>query len=252
MNELNLYAESISSERSELQDAIEYRNTKLQFLQNELADLNRHTMEAYSDIDSLKVTVKERENQINSLKNEIELLLKQSQVSHEALMKMKNDADIRDGRLEILLNEIDSLEKKRKESDSTIKELFKQKWETLNFLCDQYFDLGDSESTRFMILKNIENELVKLKSHKTLVEVENAVNEYMENIVERLRSQCAFLKEEDVLFLTLIYAGYSVRAVCLMTNIKYRNFYLKKSRLSRRILDSEATDRSLFVDLLKN
>ena len=44
----------------------------------------------------------------------------------------------------------------------------------------------------------------------------------------------------------LIYAGFSVRAVCLFTGIKYKLFYLKKSRLIKRILDSTAPHRELF------
>ena len=133
------------------------------------------------------------------------------------------------------------------EYDNALENLYKEKWETLNMLCNQYFEFGDSEKTKAVILKNIEKHLYNLSNRKKLSEIEDAVNRYMGNIIDRLRKQCTFLKEDDIILLTLIYAGFSVRAVCLLTGIKYRNFYLKKSRLSKRILASDAPDKESFV-----
>ncbi|MDE7376746.1 MAG: hypothetical protein K2N16_07840, partial [Muribaculaceae bacterium] len=44
----------------------------------------------------------------------------------------------------------------------TIENLFKEKWSTLNMLCNEYFELGDSESTRNALLAHIEKELKKV------------------------------------------------------------------------------------------
>lgn len=137
------------------------------------------------------------------------------------------------------------------ELSKTTATLFRDKWTTLNMLCDEYFEKGDSERTRVFILDNIEKELIKLRSRDSLNEIEASVNAYMGNIVTLLRQECTFLKNDDYIFLSLIYAGLSVRAVCLFMNIKYKMFYLKKSRLSKRILASEAPHRQLFIDRLK-
>ncbi|MDE7426567.1 MAG: hypothetical protein K2M79_02035 [Muribaculaceae bacterium] len=128
-----------------------------------------------------------------------------------------------------------------------LRNLFKEKWATLNMLCNQYYEKGDSEAAQKDILHNIEKELKKLRTPKKLKEIEDATDVYMDGIITRLRMQCPFLKESDITFLTLIISGFSVRAVCLFTGIKYKNFYLKRSRLLARISDSDAPDKELFL-----
>ena len=49
----------------------------------------------------------------------------------------------------------------------------------------------------------------------------------MNNIVEKLREQCPMLKPDDIVFIMLVYAGFSPRAVCLFTGIKLKYFYTK-------------------------
>ena len=132
-----------------------------------------------------------------------------------------------------------------------IEHLFREKWSTLNMLCTEYFDMGDSESSRHVILNNIEKELKKLRTKKSLGDIETAVNKYMSNVVSLLREECTFLKEEDIVFLTLVYAGLSVKSVCLFLDIKYKLFYLKKSRLSKRIAASDAPHKVQFLAKFK-
>ena len=140
-----------------------------------------------------------------------------------------------------------SANEKEKQQNLVIESLFKGKWETLNMLCNEYFEMGDSEKTRMLTLKKIQTELKKAGSKEGLQQIENAVDEYMGGIMTMLRQECGFLKEEDFTFLSLVYAGLSTRAVCLFTNITYRNFYTKKSRISRKILESDAPHKETFI-----
>lgn len=137
------------------------------------------------------------------------------------------------------------------EKTQAIENLFKEKWGTLNMLCNEYFELGDSENTRDTLLARIENELVKLRQKKNLKDIEAAVDANMGGIMSLLRQECPFIKEDDFEFLSLVFAGLSVRAVCLFTGIKYNHFYLKKFRLSKRIAASEALHKDLFIEKLK-
>ncbi len=73
----------------------------------------------------------------------------------------------------------------------------------------------------------------------------------MNNIIKKLREQCSFLKEEDIVFITLIYAGLSPRAVCFFTDIKLKNFYTKKRRLVERIDNSRCENKDVFIMNLK-
>lgn len=58
------------------------------------------------------------------------------------------------------------------------------------------------------------------------------------------------MKEDDYTFLSLVFAGFSVRAVCLFSGIKYKLFYLKRSRLGKRISLSDAPHKELFLQKL--
>ena len=132
-----------------------------------------------------------------------------------------------------------------------IEKLFKEKWSTLDALCDQYYGLDNSELSAKDIVGNMQKEVKKVVSKKGLKQIVDAVDLYMGGIVSRLRSQCIFLKEADVNFLALLFAGFSVRAVCMFIGITYDYFYVKKSRLIKRIEASEAPDKSLFLQKLK-
>ncbi len=131
-----------------------------------------------------------------------------------------------------------------------VERLYKSQWSTINMLCDEFFgNIGDRK-VRDLILNNIENELTRLRDPKFFKEVEDSVNKYMDNIVCRLRSQCVFLKNDDILFLMLSYAGFSKRAVSLFTDIKLKYYYTKRSRLINKIEQSDAKDKQEFVNKL--
>ncbi len=144
------------------------------------------------------------------------------------------------------------MEKLKKESQlqNVIKQLFKEKWNTINILCNEYFEIGNVEQTKVIMFNRIVSELQKLKTDKVLRQIENAVNQYLDNVVCELRKECPNIKESDITFMTLIYAGFSVRTVCFMTNIKYKYFYLKKTRLINKLLASDAVHKDKFINLM--
>ncbi len=152
---------------------------------------------------------------------------------------------------ESVSSENERLNSKLNEKSAALELLFRDKWSTLNMLCNEYFEMGDSENTRATILNRIEKELTTLRTKKNVESIEIAVDNFMGNIMSLLREECGFLKEEDFVFLSLVYAGLSVRAVCLFMGMKYKHFYLKKSRLSKRISSSTAPHKDLFIGKMK-
>lgn len=153
--------------------------------------------------------------------------------------------------LELLKKQLEDKKDIQFQNAIVIEHLFKGKWSGLNMLCNEYFEMGESEKTRGAILNNIDKELKKLRSEKNLKEIENGVNLYMGGIMTLLRKECSFLKEDDFTFISLVFAGLSVRAVCLFRGIKYKLFYLKKSRLSKRIANSDSPHKELFLSKLQ-
>lgn len=128
--------------------------------------------------------------------------------------------------------------------------LFAGHFDLLNRLCDEYFEKADSDRTRALLVKSIEEEISRMRSPNKLQELEAMVNRCRDNAVEKLRAQFPSLKEEDITFLTLIFAGLSQRTVCLLTGNKIRNFYNKRLRLKKRIGESDAPDKEELLRLL--
>lgn len=155
-----------------------------------------------------------------------------------------------ENRMEIIARISEELTARRNESDvarKRIANLYRERWETINLLCNEFFEKGDSEKTRSSIINEVEKELDSLRSPRKLRQIEGSVNECMDGLISRMRVQCPFLKEDDILFLSLIHAGFSPRAVSLFTGIKLKYFYTRRSRLIERIKHSEVPDREEFI-----
>lgn len=156
--------------------------------------------------------------------------------------------------LEETLSSLDNLRqetsKLNSENKLVIESLFRNQWKTLNLLCNEYFEKADNETTRRVLLNNLEKELLKLRSERNLQLMEKEVNLYLDNIMTKLRSQCPNLQSDDYTFLMLNFAGLSLRAICFFTGIKYKTFHNKKMRLIRRIEASDAQDKAIFLKQL--
>ena len=148
-------------------------------------------------------------------------------------------------------NIAESAEKENKRLCKELERLYRDNCGTLNMLCDKYFDMENLGLDMTVILGKIQRELKRLKTKKNLNEIEKAVDSYMGNIMTMLRNECAFFKEDDFVFLSLVFAGFSSRAVCLLMDIKYKLFYLKRDRLSERIAESEVPHKVLFLSRIK-
>lgn len=169
----------------------------------------------------------------------------------EKELKIANLSD----KLKIQKDEIDTISDKiiaasEQTNGIKIENLFKDRWTTLNMLCNEYFEKGASEKTRLSIIKDIEEEIKSLSSPKRLKQIEDNVNKYMGNIVLNLKQECPFLKSDDITFITLIYAGFSPRAISLITNIKLKYYYNKKERLIKKIQYSSSPNKQAFIDKL--
>lgn len=72
-----------------------------------------------------------------------------------------------------------------------------------------------------------------------------------EGLLRDFCAQCPWLKSDDITFIMLIYAGFSPRTICLFTGIKIKYFYGKRSRLTERIMASDAKEKELFCSKMR-
>ncbi len=128
-----------------------------------------------------------------------------------------------------------------------VNELYKSRLDTLNMLCNGYFDNNESEKMKEVFYKDVEKQILALRDNKSVEALEDIVNEYLDNTMLRIREQIPELTLNDLKFLTYIYAGFSPRAVCIFMNIKIKTFYNRRNMLKERILESDAPDREILV-----
>ena len=133
------------------------------------------------------------------------------------------------------------------ELEAQVNTLYSSRLDTLNMLCNEYFEKSESEKVKLSLYNEVEKHILALRDSKSINELEDIVNKYMDNILVKVREQLPELNRKDLIFLTYLYAGFSPRAVCIFTNIKIKNFYNRRSRLKERILETNAQDKDFFV-----
>lgn len=133
------------------------------------------------------------------------------------------------------------------ELEAKVNALYGSRLDTLNLLCNEYFEKHDSENTKLSLYNEVEKHILALRDPKSITELENIVNKFLDNILVKIQEQLPGLSRKDLIFLTYLYAGFSPRAVCIFTDIKIKNYYQRRSRLKERILASDAPDKDFFV-----
>ena len=179
-----------------------------------------------------RISIKIKNNKIEKSINEIIILTEQ--IKNKSIDNKE------------LSNSIHGREEQISNMDIEIENLFRNQWNTLNRLCNEFFE-KESQSSKLSSVASIEKEINKIVNRKNIGSIEESVNRYMNNIAVVLREQCSFLKEEDFIFIILVYAGFAPRTICMFTNIKFKHFYNKRSRLIERIKKSDVKDKEWFV-----
>ena len=152
--------------------------------------------------------------------------------------------------IEELSTMIDERAELNLELRNKVNALYRTRLDTLNKLCEGYFNNKDSDKTKQLFYKDVENSILALRDKESLEELEGIVNEYLDDTIAKVRRQIPDLTMNDLKFLTYIYAGFSPRAVCVFMDIKIKTFYNRRNLLKERILASDAPDREYFVSLM--
>lgn len=136
---------------------------------------------------------------------------------------------------------------RNRELEAKVDALYGSRLDTLNMLCNEYFEKNTSENLKLTLFNEVEKHILALRDSRSVAELEKIVNTYLDGIMLKVRAQLPGLGVNDIRFLTYLYAGFSPRAVCIFTDIKVKNFYNRRSRLRERILASDAPDKEWFV-----
>lgn len=147
-------------------------------------------------------------------------------------------------------NEINKQNKQLRQGNhlrSTVERLIAERFNHINGFFDEYYENSDSIVGKTYIFNKVEYELKSLSSPQNLSEIENLINDALDNIIFRFRSEFPELSSTDITLFMLNIAGLSPRAIGLFLNIKLKTVYTRKARLRHKIENSSATDRDEFL-----
>lgn len=133
------------------------------------------------------------------------------------------------------------------ELEAKVSQLYGSRLDTLNLLCNEYFDSKESDEKQMGFFNEVEKHILALRDPKQLEQLEAIVNGNTDNIMSRVKEQIPELNKKDLAFLTYLYAGFSLRAICIFTDLKLQSFYKRRSRLKEKILNSDAPDKEFFA-----
>lgn len=132
-----------------------------------------------------------------------------------------------------------------------IENIFSTHIETLDILSKEYFEKKGAEvQTRATVLKNLEHELLKLSNKDSMKMIEEVVNKIHNNILTDIRTELPALTDKDISLLTLFFAGFSAKSICLVMNWQVANFYNRKRRIREKIETSDVPHRERFLAAL--
>lgn len=190
-----------------------------------------------------------KQRDIDTLNNTLEYNIDQKQ-------QLENRVREKEEVIASLISMLDDLSKSQTQdgvsTDSlSSKEAYIEKWTLFNSLFDDYFRMHDSSASVSRQLRPFTDFVSRIQSKEYLDKIRQSVDKYMGGIVTRLIDECPWLKEEDILLLTLSYAGISPRAIALIMNMQLRSMYNKRNRLIKLIIKNCPPDAAEFTDIPK-
>ena len=132
-----------------------------------------------------------------------------------------------------------------------IDSLFKERWVTINNLCREFFEHEKTEIQRKMVYQEVVRSINKLSTPKMLSHLERIVNLYRDNLLERLRRQCPFLSDLDIKVATYLFAGFEIRTIGVICDIKRNSLYARRLRIIEHIAKVNPVDCEEFIRYLR-
>lgn len=146
-------------------------------------------------------------------------------------------------------NIINNQKREIETTQQQIAKVFSGQFALLDELLNTYLDHEGSNRVSAAVLKEVEKRIAGFRNQKKLDELKKVVNENMNNIADRLLQQITTINNNELILFLYLCAQFSPRVITLFMSDKLENIYNKKSRLKRKIQNSNATDKEEFLRL---
>ena len=144
-------------------------------------------------------------------------------------------------------NIINNQKREIETTQQQIAKVFSGQFALLDELLNTYLDHEGSSRNSTVILKEVEKSIASFKTQKKLDELTTIINKNMNNIIDRLKTQIPSINRNELNLFLYLCAQFSPRVIALFMTDKLENIYNKKSRLKRKIQNSDAQDKADFL-----
>lgn len=185
-----------------------------------------------------------REDGNNGWQNDISEL----QEKLDEAIRSKENLVVRADQLEsMLVSQIKDNESKK----IALEILFKERWEIIGKLCNDYISKNGATEFDKNLPKTLREEIDKLNRPKERKQLIALVNYYMDDIITLLKAEGDFIhsSEEEFLY-ALFFLGFSNKTISLLTKINFKTVFTKKSRLKEKIISTNPPHKDLFLSKL--
>ncbi len=115
--------------------------------------------------------------------------------------------------------------------------LLDKRFSLIDSLCQTYYESQGAKSERKAIIDKVKTEIESVRTD-SFPEMEQAVNDCRDNILEKIKGCHPDIKHEDYMLLVFIASGLSTRTISLLLGESVDVVYKRKSRLKSRLKES--------------
>lgn len=155
--------------------------------------------------------------------------------------------------IEHLIDTVQELSHEVKSRRNSIDALVRERFLTINSLCDDYFELSDMPGDSHLknaIFKNVKTRIKEMSSASFRNQLAERLNDDLNGVVERFESQLPELSADDRVVFIYSAAGFSIKSIGLFLNLKKSSVYTRRRRLREAIESSQAVDKEEFISFL--
>lgn len=146
----------------------------------------------------------------------------------------------------------DVLESRNTEMSRLVRQLFRDRFSLIDKLGCTYYERQNTSTEQAAIYHDVKREILNLGTDEyTKIELERIVNLCLDGIMQKIRSQIPGMKTADYDLFCYLCADFSYRAISIFMQTKVENIYNRKSRLKAQISNSQATNKDLFLSVIK-
>ena len=115
--------------------------------------------------------------------------------------------------------------------------LLDKRFSLIDSLCQTYYESQGTKSERKAIVDKVKSQIESARTD-SFPEMEQAVNDCRDNILEKIKESYPGIRHEDYMLLVFVASGLSTRTICLLLGESADVIYKRKSRLKSRLKES--------------